>query len=149
MPSRPAPGERVAIYGKGWEQVPALAPYARGELPYERLPLLYPRAKLVLDDTQGPTLPYGAVNARVFDALACGTLVLTNCESGVRELFDEDFPVWSSRESLRATLDELLGDDARREPLAARYRARSCSPATPTPTALRNCASSCSSTSSA
>ncbi len=26
----------------------------------------------MLDDTQGPTLPYGALNARVFDALACG-----------------------------------------------------------------------------
>ncbi len=118
----PREGERVDVYGKGWEKVPAFAPYARGELPYEDLALLYPSVKLVLDDTQGPTLPYGAVNARVFDALAAGTLVLTNCESGVRELFDDDFPVWSSRESLRSRLDELLGDESRRELLAARYR---------------------------
>ncbi len=118
----PHEGERVAVYGKDWEQVPELAPHARGELPYEELPLLYPSAKLVLDDTQGPTLPYGAVNARVFDALAAGTLVITNCESGVRELFDEEFPVWSSREDLRAALDELLGDEERRAALTARYR---------------------------
>ena len=118
----PREGERVLVYGKDWEQVPELASYAHGELPYEELPLLYPSAKLVLDDTQGPTLPYGAVNARVFDALAAGTLVITNCESGVRELFDEEFPVWSSRENLRAALDELLHDDARRATLVARYR---------------------------
>jgi GT2 family glycosyltransferase/spore maturation protein CgeB len=118
----PREDERVAVYGKDWEQVPELAPHARGELPYEELALLYPSAKLVLDDTQGPTLPYGAVNARVFDALAAGTLVITNCESGVRELFDGDFPVWSSRESLRASLDELLGDERRRSELQARYR---------------------------
>jgi O-antigen biosynthesis protein len=118
----PSAGERVAVYGKDWEQVPELAPYARGELPYEELALLYPSAKLVLDDTQGPTLPYGAVNARVFDALASGTLVITNCESGVRELFDDEFPVWSSRADLRIALDELLGDDARRAALTARYR---------------------------
>jgi O-antigen biosynthesis protein len=118
----PREGERVDFYGKDWEKVPACAPYARGELPYEDLALLYPSVKLVLDDTQGPTLPYGAVNARVFDALASGTLVITNCESGVRELFDEDFPVWSSRESLRAALDELLADDRRRASLAERYR---------------------------
>jgi O-antigen biosynthesis protein len=118
----PRAGERVAVYGKDWEQVPELAPYARGELPYEELALLYPSAKLVLDDTQGPTLPYGAVNARVFDALAAGTLPITNCESGVRELFDMEFPVWSSREDLRAALDELLGDDERRAALTARYR---------------------------
>src|SRR5262249_13771171 len=70
----PRDGERVAIYGRGWEQVPACARYARGALPYEELALLYPSVKLVLDDTQGPTLPYGALNARVFDALAAGTL---------------------------------------------------------------------------
>jgi spore maturation protein CgeB len=118
----PREGERVAIYGRGWEQVPACAQYARGALPYEELALLYPSVKLVLDDTQGPTLPYGALNARVFDALAAGTLVLTNCESGARELFDDDFPVWSSRDSLRARLDELLGDEPRRRALAGRYR---------------------------
>jgi O-antigen biosynthesis protein len=118
----PREGERVAVYGKDWEQVPELAPYARGELPYEQLPPLYAAAKLVLDDTQGPTLPYGALNARVFDALACGTLPITNCVAGVRELFDEDFPVWDSRETLRAVLDDLLGDERRRAALAARYR---------------------------
>jgi GT2 family glycosyltransferase/spore maturation protein CgeB len=118
----PREGERVAVYGKDWEQVSELAPYACGELPYEELAQLYPSAKLVLDDTQGPTLPYGAVNARVFDALAAGTLVITNCEAGVRELFDEEFPTWSSREDLRGALDELLGDDRRRAALTARYR---------------------------
>ncbi len=118
----PREGERLAIYGKDWEQVPEFAPHARGELPYTELPAAYASAKLVLDDTQGPTLPYGALNARVFDALAAGTLPVTNCEAGVRELFDEEFPVWSSRETLRAVLDELLGDEQRREALARRYR---------------------------
>jgi O-antigen biosynthesis protein len=118
----PRAQERVAIYGKDWEQVAELAPYACGELPYAELPAVYASAKLVLDDTQGPTLPYGALNARVFDALAAGTLPVTNCESGVRELFDEEFPVWSSRETLRSVLDELLGDERRRETLTRRYR---------------------------
>ncbi|HXC23149.1 MAG TPA: glycosyltransferase, partial [Solirubrobacteraceae bacterium] len=118
----PLTDERVAIYGKDWEKVEEFAPYAQGELAYADLPSAYASAKLVLDDTQGPTLPYGAVNARVFDALASGTLALTNCESGVRELFDEDYPVWSSRTTLRTRLDELLSDEPRRRSLARRYR---------------------------
>jgi GT2 family glycosyltransferase/spore maturation protein CgeB len=118
----PRESERVAIYGKDWEKVPELAPYAHGELPYAELPAVYASAKLVLDDTQGPTLPYGALNARVFDALAAGTLPVTNCESGVRELFDEEFPVWSSRDTLRSVLDELLADEPRRQELTRRYR---------------------------
>jgi GT2 family glycosyltransferase/spore maturation protein CgeB len=115
-------GERLAVYGKDWEKVPELAPYARGEIPYSELPAVYASATLVLDDTQGPTLPYGALNARVFDALAAGTLPLTNCAAGVHELFDEDFPVWDSRATLRAQLDRLLGDGERREQLVRRYR---------------------------
>jgi GT2 family glycosyltransferase/spore maturation protein CgeB len=118
----PRPGERLAVYGKGWDEVPAIAPHWRGAAPYEDLPAIYSSAELVLDDTSGPTLPYGAVNSRVFDALAAGTLTITNCESGVHELFGPDFPVWSDAESLRAQIDSLLGDEERREALARRFR---------------------------
>ncbi|HKO39390.1 MAG TPA: glycosyltransferase, partial [Solirubrobacterales bacterium] len=119
---KPRPGERLAIYGKGWDEVPDLAPHWRGAAPYEELPAVYSAAKLVLDDTSGPTLPYGAVNSRVFDALAAGTLPVTNCESGVRELFGPDFPVWTDAATLRTQLDSLLGDEERREALARRFR---------------------------
>jgi GT2 family glycosyltransferase/spore maturation protein CgeB/predicted nucleic acid-binding Zn-ribbon protein len=119
---QPGPGERLAVYGKGWDEVPEIAPHWRGAAPYEELPAIYSSAKLVLDDTSGPTLPYGAVNSRVFDALAAGTLPITNCEAGVRELFGPEFPVWSDAESLRAQIDALLGDEERREALARRFR---------------------------
>jgi O-antigen biosynthesis protein len=114
--------ERLDIYGRGWEEVKDLAAYSRGPVPYDELPAIYSSAKLVLDDTAGPTLPYGAVNTRVFDALAAGTLPLTNCKEGVRELFGEDFPTWNSAEGLREQLDLLLGDDGRRAALAERFR---------------------------
>jgi GT2 family glycosyltransferase len=119
----PRQDERVALFGRGWEEVPALADHWRGPVPYERLPRIYGSARIVLDDTAGPTLPYGALNGRVFDALAAGALVLTNCEAGVLELFDDDFPVWSDAERLRSELDRLLADEPLRAGLAARYRA--------------------------
>ncbi len=118
----PMRDETFAIFGKGWEDVPRLARYHHGEVDYAQLPGVYGSAKLVLDDTAGPTLPYGALNARVFDALASGALVLTNCEAGARELFDEAFPVWSSREGLRLLIDELVADESRRMTLVDRYR---------------------------
>jgi GT2 family glycosyltransferase/glycosyltransferase involved in cell wall biosynthesis len=119
----PRAGERVALFGRGWEGVPALAEYWRGPVPYERLPGVYGAARIVLDDTAGPTLPYGALNGRVFDALAAGSLVLTNCAAGAAELFDADFPTWTDATDLRAALDHLLADEDRRAELAARYRA--------------------------
>lgn len=115
-------GETFLIFGKDWENVPAVSRYARGPVPYDRLPKVYSSAKLVLDHTASPTLPYGAVNSRVFDALATGTLVVSNCEAGVRELFDEDFPTYDDGQSLREHLDVLLEDETRREELAERYR---------------------------
>lgn len=117
-----APEETFMVFGKGWENVPRLARYARGDVPYDELPRVYSSAKLVVDDAARSTLPYGSVNSRVFDALATGTLVVTNCEAGVRELFDEDFPAYADRHGLRANLDLLLGDEQRRHELAERYR---------------------------
>jgi hypothetical protein len=85
----PAEGQTLAIHGRNWERIRHLAPFSAGPAPYDALPAIYASARLVLDDTQEPTLRYDAVNARVFDALAAGTLVLTNCAAGVRELFDD------------------------------------------------------------
>jgi GT2 family glycosyltransferase/spore maturation protein CgeB len=114
-------GGDPAVYGRGWDE---LHPHrlARGALAFEELPAVYASAKLVLDDTAEPTLAYDAVNARVFDALACGALPVTNCERGVRELFDDDFPTWSSPQELSRQVEGLLAAPARRAELAARYR---------------------------
>jgi O-antigen biosynthesis protein len=117
----PRPGETFRLFGNGWHEVPELAPYAQGSLPYDRLPAAYSSARVVIDDTAHHALPYEAVNSRVFDALSCGTIVLSNCEAGVQELFDQDFPVWSDGDSLRAGLDRLLTNEPLRERLATRY----------------------------
>lgn len=117
-----APGETFMVFGEGWEEVPRLVRYARGHLPYDQLPQVYSSARLLLDDTERSRLSHGALGSRVFDALATGTLVVTNDEAGVRELFDEDFPTYGTRGELRESLDLLLGDEARRAGLAGRYR---------------------------
>lgn len=52
-----------------------------GEVPYRLLPEIYRSSKVVIDDANHVTKPWGSVNSRVFDALACGTLVLTNGKS--------------------------------------------------------------------
>jgi GT2 family glycosyltransferase len=119
----PPRGQSLVIHGRGWDAVKPLSRYAQGPAAYEELPSLYASASLALDDTQAPTLQYDAVNARVFDALAAGTLVLTNCTAGVRELFDEDFPTWDTPHDLVRERAALLRDQDRRKELTERYRA--------------------------
>jgi GT2 family glycosyltransferase/spore maturation protein CgeB len=112
----------AAVYGRGWDDQHVVRSRTQGSVGYEELPEVYQAAKVVLDDTAQPTLDYDAVNSRVFDALACGAVALTNCEGGVRELFDDEFPTWRSAEDVSAQLDALLRSPARREELALRYR---------------------------
>ena len=117
------PGESFALYGKGWEAVEEAASYHRGQLEFERLPQLYASSKVVIDDTAIHALPYASMNSRVFEALACGTLVITNNVRGSEELFDGALPTYRTREELRAQLDRYLADDELREETAQKLRA--------------------------
>ena len=122
--SRPAEGERLDIYGRGWDEVPAPGgALARGPAPYEELPAIYSSAKLVLDDTSGPTLPYGAVNSRVFDALAAARCAITNCEAGRPRAVRRGLPGLDlAPRACASSSTLLLGDDERRAALAQRFR---------------------------
>jgi SAM-dependent methyltransferase len=76
----------------------------------------------VIDDSARHTRPYGAVNCRVFDALASGALVVSNDAEGVRELFDEEFPVWEDATTLRSQVDAARQDPGWAIGLIERYR---------------------------
>ncbi len=116
-------GRRVRVWGRNWENDPRMAPLTGGVLDYDRVPAVYASTRIAVDDTATPTKPYGAVNSRLFDALAAGAIVVTDNTLGARELFDADFPTWESPETLGQAVDALLADDVRREELLARYRA--------------------------
>jgi GT2 family glycosyltransferase/spore maturation protein CgeB len=116
-----AAGRTVAVYGRNWEDT-ALAPFDRGTLPYARLPDAYASARIVVDDTAGPTLPYGAVNARVFDAIAAGALVISDNEAGARELFGDELLVARDAAELEAHVRWVHAEPAAAAALQARLR---------------------------
>ena len=122
LPALAASGRAVRVWGRNWDKDPRIADLSGGVLDYEDVPAAYASSRIVVDDTASPTKPYGAVNSRVFDALAAGTIVVTDNELGVHELFDEDFPTWETPEDLVDVVDGLLGDDDRRAELTKRYR---------------------------
>lgn len=122
LPALAANGRTVGLWGRNWESDARVAGLAGGVLDYEEVPVAYASAGVVVDDTASPTKPYGAVNSRVFDALAAGTIVVTDNDEGARELFDDDFPTWDSPATLVDRVTELLGDDGRRDELVQRYR---------------------------
>jgi GT2 family glycosyltransferase/spore maturation protein CgeB len=102
------------IYGGGWEQVAHLAPYSRGTLPYRRMPDVYASTRIVIDDANHVTKAWGAVNSRVFDAIAAGALVLTNGSGGSADMFDGKLPTYATPQELEDLLWTYLGDEAAR-----------------------------------
>lgn len=73
------------IVGSGWQAAvaggwltPGMQDMLRPPVPYRRLQELYSSVSVVLDDNNHATKRWGSVNSRVFDALAVGSLVVTN-----------------------------------------------------------------------
>lgn len=107
-----------AIYGHKWDEVPDWAPYWRGAVPYTDLPAIYSSAKMVLDDSHPVTRNWNSLNSRVFDALGCGRLVITNCADGAAELFPGLLPTFRDGDQLRDVVTHFLKHPQEREDLA-------------------------------
>jgi len=107
-------GASFAIYGHGWDKHPILNKYWRGAVPYEELNSIYASAKIVIDDAHPVTREFNSLNSRVFDAISAGSLVLTNCLGGAKEVFDKALPVFNSPEELNSHLHFYLNNPDKR-----------------------------------
>jgi len=101
-------GLRFALFGKNWEHHPQFQSYAKGFAPYHAMSRIYNQSRILIDDANNVTKEWGSVNSRVFDALASGTLVITNSATGSAEVFKGHLPVYDSPESLRDILKSYL-----------------------------------------
>jgi spore maturation protein CgeB len=66
---------------------------------------------------------HGYISNRIYDALACGALVLSDDVPGMAERFGDAVATYGSAEQLRELIDRLLADPAERRRRAARGRA--------------------------
>jgi len=102
------------LYGKNWDKIDKFKDYYQGFINYSKLPQVYASTKIVIDDANRATKEYGAVNSRVFDALACGALVITNGKKGAKETFNGNLPVFNSKEELNQLIKYYLSNEDER-----------------------------------
>lgn len=102
---------KFRIYGHNWDKIDKFKDYNAGFVNYEEVPALYKSTKIVLDDANFVTKPFGSVNSRVFDALGAGKLVLTNGKLGSEELFNGELPYYTNEEELEELLNYYLGNE--------------------------------------
>jgi O-antigen biosynthesis protein len=103
------------IYGKDWNNLEKFEDYHQGYINYSKLPEVYASTKIVVDDAVNVTKKEGSVNSRVFDALASGTLVLTNGVEGSKGIFNGKLPFFESKEELTELLSYYLSNETERK----------------------------------
>lgn len=110
------------VFGANWENTDQFSCIAQGFVSYRETASVYACTRVLIDDANSVTKAYGSVNARVFDALAAGVLVVTNGRLGSDELFDGNLPVYSNKEELESLLVKYLSDEHKRSELTSRLR---------------------------
>ena len=116
-------GYTFKLFGANWEAFPHLACFAAGFVPYRDIPKVYKYTKIVVDDANHVTKPFGSVNSRVFDALAAGRLVFTNGKIGAEDTFHNLLPSFSTQEEFRRLLVYYMENPHKREAKAKELQA--------------------------
>jgi hypothetical protein len=115
--------EKVTWFGKNarFLELPPEIDH-RHTIDYFSLPWVYSAWQFVVDDVIEAAAIYGTQNSRLFDALACGALVVTNTTSGLAELGLDEVPTYDGPDSLARTVRELRADPDAAAALAVRLR---------------------------
>jgi len=113
-----AVGLRPAIYGSGWHQFVDPELIVADFIPNEHLPAVYSSVDVLLNDHWDTMRSWGFVSNRIFDALACGTPVISDHLPELAGLVGDAVVTYADRDELRTRVDEILAD-----PAAARRRA--------------------------
>lgn len=102
------------LYGKNWENNDKFKKYYQGFISYTDLPRVYASTKIVVDDANNATKKYGSVNSRIYDAIASGTLVVTNGVLGVKEMFNDELPVYNNKKELNHLIEYYMSNEDER-----------------------------------
>ncbi|MFH1148161.1 MAG: glycosyltransferase [Pseudomonadota bacterium] len=112
----------IGVWGLGWEgRIPAT--WIRGKF-FENKALgkLYSSAKIVINDHHEDMRREGFINPRILDAMASGSLVISDYTTSMEEVFEDAVPVFNTRGELHSLVERYLADDSERERLAVKGR---------------------------
>ncbi len=113
----------LAIYGRYWTPDLVDPRHVKGELiPNAELPRYYSAADIVLNDHWDDMRTEGFISNRIYDALACGALVISDPVDGIEAEFEGSVPTYRERAELEPLIARYLDDPDERRRLAARGR---------------------------
>ena len=102
----------LKIWGAGWKAMlgPDKTMVQDVFIENSDIPALYRSARVTLNDHWKDMLDYQFVNNRIFDALACGLPVISDCCDELREIFSDAVLYYSNQEEFRKCVAQLEND---------------------------------------
>ena len=102
----------LKIWGAGWKAMlgPDKTMVQEVFIENSEIPELYRSAKVTLNDHWKDMLDYQFVNNRIFDALACGLPVISDCCDELREIFPDAVLYYSSKEEFEDCVKKIETD---------------------------------------
>lgn len=113
-------GIAVDVYGPKWPIGTAKANYADNRI----LRKYYSSAKIVLNDTREGMKRFGFVSNRIFDATACGTLVISDYMPEIETIYGDSVPMYKNGDELARLVRYYLDPAHERERREKAARAR-------------------------
>jgi hypothetical protein len=104
----PMTEHRLEVWGEGWAGTPAGKHVIAEHVPNRQLREVYGSARVVLADHWDDMREHGFVSNRIYDALACGTPVITDDVAGLRGRFPGAVHVYRTGSDLRETIRNVL-----------------------------------------
>ena len=112
----------VSVYGRGWITF-IDEKYIKGQfIPNEKLHEYYSSCKILLNDHWDDMRDWDFPSNRLFDALACGTFVISDKIPSAETLFEGNIVTYEDAEDLKDKIDYYLTHDEEREEKARKGR---------------------------
>lgn len=107
---------RFSLYGPRWEKTVAYK-YCQGNVIENKyLSKYYESAKIVLNDMRPDMMKRGFVSNRIYDAIASGSLIITEYSKDVIDIFGDAVVTYDgTREDLHNQIDVILENDQMRD----------------------------------
>lgn len=101
----------LAIYGKDWEKF-VNKKYIKGEhIPNNQLRKAYSSCRILLNDHWDDMREKGFISNRIFDGLACGSLIITDDVKGLSDLEYKNVLIYKSKEDLELLIEKSIKTD--------------------------------------
>jgi spore maturation protein CgeB len=98
----------LAVWGKGWDGLIEPRYVVGSYLPNEEVRRAYSSAAIVLNDHWPDMQREGLISNRIYDALACGALVLSDYLPELHDRFPGAIATYTTSEELRELVDRFL-----------------------------------------